>query len=179
MYAGQPLLYLVLTPMTTATHINYLHLCHRKLWLHHREMRMEDNSTAVHLGKLVEEGCYRRRASRWQEVSLGRVKIDHYDPRLRLVREVKKSPKLEYVHIAQVQYYLYVLELTGVPEPSGVIEYPKQRRRTEVPILTDEDRARVRQWEVEVNRIVDLVECPPMREKVYCKTCAFRDFCMI
>ena len=165
--------------MTSSSHITYLHLCHRKLWLHHRGMRMEDNSQSVAEGKLIGETTYSRRPRRWKELDLGTLKIDHFDPVTNTVREVKKSPKLEHAHLAQVKYYLLALERRGVAGTSGHIEYPKHRRSTEVPPLSEADRQEIRGWELEVERIVGLPTCPELVRKSYCRSCAFRDFCFI
>lgn len=165
--------------MTSGTLISYLHLCHRKLWLHHHGMRMEHNSQAVGEGKLISETAYPRRASRWRELDLGNVKIDHYDPSTNTVREVKKSPKLEHAHIAQVKYYLYMLEQKGLGGASGIIEYPKQRKTTSIPPLTENDRKTIHGWEAEVARITALPTAPPVVKKSYCKTCAFYEFCYV
>jgi CRISPR-associated exonuclease Cas4 len=164
--------------MISASHITYYHLCHRKLWLHHKGMRQEDNSQAVGEGKLLGQHAYARRPSRWRELDLGFLKIDHFDPKEKLVREVKKSLKLEHAHIAQVQYYLYMLEQAGIPEVRGLLEYPKHRRTREVH-LTDKVRSDIRGWEVEIHRIVESPQCPPLVQKTYCKTCAYRDFCFV
>ncbi len=162
--------------MTSASHIVYYHLCHRKLWLHHHGMRQEDNSRAVGEGKLIEKHSYARRPARWHEIDLGVLKIDHYDPRQKLVREVKKSPKLEHAHVAQVQYYLYALEQAGVEGVHGVLEYPKQRRTREVH-LTESVRNEIPVWEAEIERIVQQETCPPLVRKSICARCAFFYFC--
>ncbi len=163
----------------SASHITYLLVCHRKLWLHHRGMRMEDNSQAVTEGKLIGQTTYDRRPQRWKELDLGNLKIDHFDPRTNTVREVKKSPKLEHSHVAQVKYYLLSLERRGVAGANGLIEYPKQRRTVEVPPLTDADRHEIEGWEAEVERITTLPDCPPLVRKGICENCAFRDFCFV
>ena len=100
--------------MISASHITYYHLCHRKLWLHHRGMRMEDNSSAVAEGQLIGKTTYKRRANKWKELSLESLKIDHYDPKTNTIREVKKSVKVEHSHIAQVKYYIYALSLIHI-----------------------------------------------------------------
>jgi CRISPR-associated exonuclease Cas4 len=163
---------------TSATLVSYYHLCHRKLWLHANEIRMEHTSAAVAEGKQIEESTYQRRAKKWREVNLGHSKIDHFDPKQRLVREVKKSPKLEHSHVAQVQYYLYALEQRGISGATGIIEYPKQRKTTKVE-LTSEIRKDIQLWEVEIKRIVTQSNCPELVKKSYCKTCAFYEFCYI
>lgn len=166
-------------PMTiSATLINYYHLCHRKLWLHAKNLRMEHVSDTVAEGKLLEQTAYQQRPKKWRELHLGHSKIDHYDPNKRLVREVKKSPKLEHAHVAQVQYYLYALEQRGIPDASGLIEYPKQRKTTTVN-LTADIRKDIQLWESEIKRIVNQSNCPELVKKSYCKTCAFYEFCYI
>lgn len=166
--------------MTSGTQIAYYHLCHRKLWLHHQHIRME-NANANHYveeGQLIDQTTYRRRPKKWRELNLDFLKIDHYDPTDRVVREVKKSPKLEYVHLAQVKYYLYALEQRGIKGGSGIIEYPKQRKTTTV-VLTDQDRQAIKGWLAEIQRITTLPTCPTLVKKSYCKKCAFYDFCFV
>ena len=165
--------------MISASHLTYLLLCHRKLWLHHRQIRMEDNSQDVAAGKLIDKTSYRRRARRWTQLAFDGIKIDHFDARQRVVMETKKSPKLEHVHVAQVKYYLYRLEGRGVSDATGRIEYPRQKRTTEVS-LTDTDRNTVIPgWLAEIERITQQDSCPELVKKSYCKTCAFYDFCFV
>jgi len=164
--------------MTSGTLISYLHLCHRKLWLHHHHIRMEHVSSAVAEGKLIEENAYNRRPKRWRELNLGNLKIDHFDPETNTVREVKKSPKLEHAHIAQVKYYCYALEQRGVENPKGLLEYPKHRKTHHIE-LTEADRKEIQDWEAEIERIIQLPICPELIQKSYCKNCAFYDFCFV
>ncbi len=162
-----------------ASHLTYLLLCPRKLWLHHHGMRMEDNSADVRAGKYLGATAYARRAGRWRELRVGPVIIDHYDPRERLIREVKKSPKLEEAHLAQVRYYQWHLERTGVPGVRGLIEYPKQRRTTEVPVLAEADRERIDAWLTEIQAVCALPTAPAAVKKSYCRKCAFYEFCYV
>jgi len=164
--------------MISASHITYYHLCHRKLWLHHRGMRMEDNSSAVAEGQLIGKTTYKRRANKWKELSLESLKIDHYDPKTNTIREVKKSAKLEHSHIAQVKYYIYALEKRGIENTTGIIEYPKQRKTTKV-LLDEVGRKEIAHWEAEVARIVNLPVCPDLVKKSYCRNCSFYDFCFV
>lgn len=165
--------------MLSASHITYYHLCHRKLWLHHRQLRMEDESAAVAVGKLIDRTSYRRRARRWQQLSLPGLKIDHFDPQERLVKETKKSAKLEHAHRAQLRYYLYRMEQVGIKGVRGLIEYPREKRRVEV-LLTAEDRqTNIPAWENAIASIVKANACPAAVLKNYCRRCAFFDFCFV
>ncbi len=160
------------------TFVAYLHLCHRKLWLHYHGLKMEHTSEAVSIGKLIGERTYRRRAQRWRELALEGIRIDHFDALAKRVREVKKSPKMEHVHIAQVKYYIYALELRGIADVHGILEYPKQRRTTKV-VLEEGDREMIEGWEKKIEEIVSQPICPKLREKSICKNCAFFDFCFV
>ncbi|HRJ14296.1 MAG TPA: CRISPR-associated protein Cas4 [Saprospiraceae bacterium] len=162
--------------LPTATQINLYHVCHRQLWLHSHEIRMEQESDMVYEGKLIGENTYARRSNQWREVDLGHIKIDHYDPRNKIVKEVKKSNKLEAAYIAQVKYYIYYLERNGEQDVTGLIEYPKLRRTVEVE-LTDDDRHLIPLWQDEIRKILDSDECPTLVRKNYCKTCSYHDFC--
>lgn len=139
---------------------------------------MEHTSPFVAEGKHIDETTYTRRPQKWKELNLNHLKIDHYDPTTRTIREVKKSPKLEQAHIAQVQYYIYALYQQGIKNVSGIIEYPKQKKKVTV-VLPSEDHIKMEAWENEVHRITTLDTCPPLVKKPYCKSCAFRDFCYV
>ena len=95
--------------LTTGTHFNYYLICQRKLWLFANGIQMETTSDLVYEGKLLHETSYPRRAEKYQEIELDGVKIDYYDPRNKVIHEIKKSDKHEEAHEWQVKYYLYVL----------------------------------------------------------------------
>ena len=162
----------------TGLQIQYYHLCRIKLWLFSKGISMELTSNHVAEGTLIHENTYTRRTKKFKELNLGNLKIDHYDPRENVVREVKKSPKLEHAHIAQLKYYLYALEERGVSGATGLLEYPKQRRTVTVE-LTEADKIEIKAWEKEIERITALPESPKLVKKSYCKNCAYFDFCFI
>lgn len=160
----------------TGTHISYLHLCHRKLWLFANGLNMEHTSDLVAEGKLIDEKSYPQRADRYQQLALEGIKLDHYDAQLGIIREVKKSNKKEVAHVAQLKYYLFVLERNGVAANHGILEYPKLRITEEVR-LSDEDRAEIPQWEAQARAIIGREDCPKRVEKGICKRCSYYDFC--
>lgn len=164
--------------MTTATHIVYLHLCHRKLWLFAHGIQMEHRSELVAEGKLIGETSYDQRADRWQEIALEGIKIDHFDPQKGIVREVKKSSKQEHTHIAQLKYYLFVLERNGIRTSHGLLEYPKEKQTKEVR-LTDEDRQQIPNWEAKVQQIVAQAIAPMRLQRSKCRNCSYEELCWI
>jgi CRISPR-associated exonuclease Cas4 len=162
----------------TATHINYYHLCHRKLWLFSNGIQMEHTSGTVYEGKLIHESSYPQRAEKYTELAMEGIKIDYYDALRKVVHEVKKSDKMEQAHIAQVKYYLYVLERNGIEGATGVLEYPKLRQTEEV-FLTDEDRTQIPLWEQQIQQIVEDENCPEVINKKICKSCSYYEFCYV
>lgn len=166
------------TTRITASHIAYLLVCHRKLWLFANGVEMEQNSEMVLEGRLIHDTTYQRRPSQYVEIQLDGIKIDFYDPRTRTVHETKRGRAIETAHRAQVKFYLYKLrQQGGVADARGLIEYPDLRRTEAVEPLTEADVREIEGWETEVRRVVALETCPPTIGKPYCKNCSYHDFC--
>ena len=163
-------------PNITATHVNYYHICHRKLWLFSNSITMEQTSDLVTEGKLIGESTYPQRAERYTEVEFDGVKIDFYNAKNRVVHEIKKSAKIEDAHRAQVKYYLWILERNGVEGVKGILEYPKQRH-TEGVELGSDDRELIMKWVKDIQTIIDAETCPKVINKPVCKNCSYCDFC--
>jgi len=160
----------------TGTQIAYLHLCHRKLWLFANGINMEHSSELVAAGKLLGETTYQKRANKWQELQIENIKIDHYDAVNGIIREVKKSNKRDEAHIAQLKYYLFVLQRNDIEAKKGILEYPKLKETEEV-VLTAKDLEQIPQWEQKIREIVQLEECPDKINASLCKRCAYYEFC--
>jgi CRISPR-associated exonuclease Cas4 len=171
----------------TATLLNYYLLCHRKMWLHAHAIRMEHTSDIVYEGKLIGETTYPHRAERYTEVEFSveaeepdgiglAAKIDFYDPHNGVVHEVKKSAAREQAHVAQVQFYMYVLRRNGIKAEYGIIEYPKLRQ-TERVELDPEGEVTIGRWIADVRRIIASDECPPRLSISKCRSCSYFDFC--
>lgn len=158
----------------TATLINYYHLCHRKLWLHAHEIRLEHSSELVAEGRLLHDRAYARRSDRYRELQLPGIKIDYFDPKARVVHEVKHSNKMQHAHRAQVLYYLWVLEQHGIAATAR-LEYPKLRQTTPV-MLTDTDREHIQTWLDNIRQLL-AGPCPARLGRPACRRCSFEAFC--
>lgn len=160
----------------TGTHISYFFLCHTKLWLFAQGITMEQGSDLVYEGRLIHETSYPQRSEKYEEVSIGGIKIDYYDPKRRVIHEVKKSDKMEPAHEWQVKYYIHVLEQHGIEGVTGILEYPKLRQTTEV-LLSDRDRTEIEIIKAKVLEIIGAEICPtPVKIKI-CRHCSYMDFC--
>lgn len=160
----------------TATLVNLYHVCIREMWLHAHELRMESFSEVVQDGKQLHELSYPNRAEKYREITLEGSKIDFYDPQENVVHEIKRSSRAEQAHIAQVQYYLWLLENIGINGATGLLEYPRTRRKHVVPALTDTDRLRLQEWLTDINAILN-GPCPPPLNGAICIRCSYYEFC--
>lgn len=163
----------------TATHINYYHICHRKLWLFANGINMEHTSDAVYDGKLLHETSYQQRAEKYTEVELSAQlksgltltgKIDFYDARQKMIHETKRSDKMEEAHEWQVKYYIWLLELNAIPGVHAILEYPRLRQTTEV-WLAEPDRQYLLELAPKIAALVQSDHCP---KKINSKICMVR-----
>ncbi len=156
----------------TGTEFNYYLLCHRKLWLFSHDIHMEHTSDSVFMGKLIDEHSYPRAK---KEIMIdGVVKIDFMDEGV--VHEVKKSNNMEEAHIGQILYYIYCLRQKGVDIRKGVINYPKQKRLTEVE-LTPEKEGEIKETIQKICEVEALAAAPDVLNAKICKKCGYEDFC--
>ncbi len=162
----------------TGTHFNYFFVCKRKLWLFANGITMEHTSDVVYEGKLIHETAYPQRSERYQEIEIGGIKIDFYDPVNRVVHEIKKTDKIEDAHELQLKYYMLVLERFGVENVSGILEYPELRKTSKV-FLSEDDRKNLERIEREIQLLIDNEICPNKINSKICKNCSYYDFCYV
>ena len=168
----------------TATHINYLEVCKRKLWLFSNGISMEHTSDTVYDGKLLHETSYPQRSERYEEMLISAEydgitligQIDYFDARNKVIHEIKRSDKVEEAHIRQVKFYLWLLELNGVDGATGILEYPKLRKTDEV-LFSDEDRQGLQKSVSKIQSLIESESCPPTINAKICKNCSYFDFC--
>lgn len=162
----------------TGTHFNYYQVCKRKLWLFANGINMEHSSDLVYDGKLIHENSYPQRSARYEELEIEGIKIDFYDAKNRVIHEIKRSNKVEKAHEWQVKYYIHVLEQHGVPDVTGILEYPTLRH-TGTVAMTDADREKIANMKQEILKIIYLEKPPPTINAKICKSCSYYEFCYI
>ena len=162
----------------TGTHINYYYVCKRKLWLFHHNVQMEQHSDLVKMGKLIHETSYPHRSTKYEEIELEGIKIDFYDPRNKVVHEIKKTGSYEEAHSWQLKYYLSIMEKHGIKGVTGILEYPASRERNQV-VLSDSDREHLSWVREEILRIASRNDCPEIHKTKGCRSCAYHDFCFV
>jgi CRISPR-associated exonuclease Cas4 len=164
--------------MLTATHINYFHICHRKLWLFANGITMEHTSDTVAEGKLIGETTYPQRPEKYTEIEISGSKIDFYDAKNKVIHEIKKSSSMEAAHEWQVKYYIWLLEQNGIEGVTGILEYPRLRETKEV-ILSEQDKQYLQQTVAGIESLINNEQCPSRINSKICKKCSYYDFCYI
>lgn len=170
-----------------ATHINYYHVCLRKLWLFTNGINMEQTSDTVYDGKLLHETSYPQRAEKHTEIDVSAItkegiqlsgKIDFYDAKAKVIHEIKRSDKIEDAHEWQVKYYIWLLELNDIIGVHAILEYPKLRSTHEV-LLDNTGRLYLEEL---IPKIVVLQEsdvCPDRINSKICKNCSYYELCYV
>lgn len=166
------------TMLITGTHIVYLNVCKCKLWLYANGISMEHTSDLVAEGKLIGENSYSYISDKYKEIEIEGSKIDRFDAKNKIIYEVKKSNKKEDSHIAQLKYYMYLLQKNGIEIKKAVLEYPKLRETNEINI-NEVDNNEIENWLNEIQNIIKKEECPPKINKKFCKSCSYFDFCYV
>ena len=161
-------------PHITGTAINYLYICERKLWFFQNHLEMEHTSEYIALGQLLHEDTYPREKRREWLID-GRVRIDFVD-KDGILHDIKSGPAMETAHVMQLCYYLYLLKQKGVSDRKGVINYPRQRRTTEVELTAD----RARELETAIEQVTQIAALPTPPHADYmkiCKSCSYQELC--
>jgi CRISPR-associated exonuclease Cas4 len=137
---------------------------------------MESTSDLVYEGRLIHENSYPQRAEKYTEIEIDGIKIDFYDPKMKVIHEVKKSDSHEEAHEWQIKYYMYVLERNGMDGVCGIVEYPKLRETHSV-ILSVADREEIHKMSTDIHEIIESENCPEKLKISKCKNCSYFDFC--
>jgi CRISPR-associated exonuclease Cas4 len=163
----------------TGTEVHYLVLCPRKLWwfAHGVEQEHVGETQAaqnVALGQHIHAESYPGKARKEIMVD-DLLRLDFMESGA--VHEIKKSRGGQRATHYQLLYYLYYLKHEKGIETTGVIDYPKERRRETVALTPD--------LEAEVAATIERLEATRAAEHPpevaspmsVCKKCAYQDLC--
>lgn len=152
--------------------IHYWAVCHRKLWLYHHGIRMEEDSDRVLEGKILHETSYHQLKEKEFIIDQA-FKIDAIDGDY--IREVKMSSRMEKADRLQLLYYLYQLKIRGI-QKKGLLSYTKEKKTKEV-ILNEKEEKEVEEAMEGVRKVTDSNKPPAVINHPYCKKCAYYSFC--
>lgn len=159
---------------TNGIKVNYYVVCPRKLWLYSHDIRMEQTSDRVALGRLLHERAYREQPRRELLID-SLIKVDLIEGQDKLL-EVKYSRRMKEAARLQILYYLYYLKRLGVTGLTGELSFPKERRR-EIVELTEESEREVEAALRAIRQIVELPAPPEIEFMPICKSCSYCELC--
>ncbi len=139
---------------------------------------MEHTSERVAEGKLIGNTSYSQRSEKYTELEIEGSKIDFYDARNKVTHEIKKSDKMEAAHEWQLKYYIWLLLKNGIPDVTGILEYPRLRQ-TRTITLSEEDIQHLQKDIIDIQHLISSSSSPSRVKKGICKRCAYYDFCWI
>ena len=169
--------------LTTAriggTEVHYYVLCPRKLWWFSHGLEQEHvtgsaGAENVTLGQHIHKESYPTQKRKDLMID-DLLRLDFTEGGA--VHEIKKSRGAYKATLFQLLYYLYYLKHAKKIETTGVIDYPKERRREEVALTPER--------EAEVERILEGIQAtrqmpsPPNvpAPMPICKKCAYQELC--
>lgn len=171
-------------PALTGTHLNYLLVCHRKLWLYSRGIQMERENEDVQIGKQIGAQAYGREQ---KEINLDNTAVlDWVEHKtgadgVLTVHEIKKSKAMNEAHRLQMLFYLDTLKSKGVAA-RGLIDYPEIKQRESVELDAAGEQV-LAQAKLDAARVMAADEVPPRLDQInprklaFCLKCAYFDFC--
>ena len=172
------------TQRLTGTQLNYLLVCHRKLWLFSHGIQMERENEDVQIGKQIGAQAYGRED---KEINLENTAVldwvEHKpsDDGVLTVHEIKKSRAMSEAHRLQMLFYLDFLKSKGV-EARGLIDYPEIKQREQVE-LDAPGQALLAQARLDAAAIIGSEAVPPRLDEInpkkiaFCQKCAYYEFC--
>lgn len=164
------------------TEVHYYVLCPRKLWWFSHGMEQEHAGGAsssvgqenVALGSLLHEESYRDKHKKDVLID-DLLRLDFTESGA--VHEVKKSRGAQKATRFQLLYYLYYLKHEKGVETTGVIDYPKERRRETVTLTPElEEEVETILAGVRDTRALPVPPLVPAPMPV-CKKCAYQELC--
>lgn len=163
----------------TGTHLNYLVVCHRKLWLYANGIQMERENENVQIGKQIGQAAFGREKKEinldnqvvidWAESAVG-------DDGVLTIHEIKKSRAVSQAHRLQMLFYLDFLRAKGVAA-RGVIDYPEIKQRETIE-LDAAGQSQLNDALLQAREIIERPSAPPRLDKIaFCSKCAYFDLC--
>lgn len=92
-----------------------------------------------------------------------------------IIGETKKSSKFLEASKWQLLFYLNILKQAGI-DAKGVLNYPEERRKIEVE-LKQNHIIELEEITKEIEKLINSDIPPKVEECVYCKSCAYREYC--
>jgi len=161
-------------PRIGGTLVWYYFICKREVWLMARGIEPDRQHDDLLLGRLLDRSSYSRDSHDVQEGN-SRFDIVRDKDGILVIGEVKKSSRAKEASRMQLAHYLYDLSRDGI-YAEGELLFPKEKKREHV-ILDDALKGLLDKAYVDIKKIVEGNQPPPLRLTGFCKKCAYSEWC--
>ena len=152
----------------------HIHLCPTRTWLHYHRIDCTHLNRHMQAGLLLHATAYGGEGARG-DFAFG-LSPDVLDVRHREISEVKKSHSHEHATIAQLRFYLAVMEHATGQRWTGVLRYPSARRTKRMTLDASAKTKLIEDFAC-IERVITQPQPPPKVDKPICKHCAYRLLC--
>lgn len=157
--------------MINGSIINSYYVCKRKAWLIVHRINLELNSEDVAIGKSLHENF----ESKNKEILIDHVKLDQLTNKY--IVELKKNETFIDAAIAQLKYYMYILNKKGLKKDGKV-----KILETEHEIILEFNDDLIIDVENMINEIEFFLQNKNPIEfeiKPFCRQCAYYQYCLL
>lgn len=140
-------------------------------------MNLEDNSEEVKIGKAIHEE--KADHGKNTELAVENIKLDRLTKEY--LTEIKKSDADPEAARWQLLFYLKVLKRNGVIRKGRLefVEKNKKDKKVEIVELTLELEKELKQYEEQIQSLLESDRVPDVLGKPKCKKCAYYEYCYI
>lgn len=160
--------------MITGTSINYFLHCNRQCFLFLNNIKLEDSSDLVKIGKYYHEE-YAKKNEEDSELEFDGFKIDKIQGDY--VIEYKKKNSDEKACEFQLLFYLYQLKQKGIIK-KGLLKFKESKADKEV-ILTEDKEMELMSIIGEIKLLAEDGIAPEPKKTKRCYKCAYYNYCFI
>ena len=160
--------------MITGTLINYFLHCKRQCFLFLNNIKLEDSSDLVKIGKYYHEE-YAKKNAEDSELEFDGFKIDKIQGDY--VIEYKKKNSDEKACEFQLLFYLYQLKQKGV-DKKGMLKFKESRADKEI-ILTVDKEKELLEIIRGIEALAESKAAPEAKKTKRCYKCAYYNYCFV
>lgn len=161
----------------TGTLIWYYYICKREVWFLAHDIEADQNNDFIEIGRSISENSYQREK---KEIRIDNIVIDLIskgDEKL-VVAEVKKTSKFIKSAEMQLIFYLWQLKQKGIENLVGELRVPMERKKFTIKLTQDKEKELLQVCD-EIKNIMSMENPPPLQKNIYCKKCAYYEFCWV
>lgn len=142
-------------------------------------LQMELENDDVLKGKLLAEKVFQRKNKEIainDELEKIGIKIDVFDKKKKIIKEVKKSKKFQENHKWQLLYYLYILKNKGINNITGLLSYPNSKKNIIIKLTKNNEKQLINIIDeiqkMALNKIIQFKQ-----KKSFCNKCSYNELC--